>query len=325
MSANATMVRILIVLASVGFCQFSNAQSYPTKPIRFVVPFAPGGATDILARMVAHQLSETLGQQVIVDNRGGAAGRIGTEIVARAIPDGYTIAIGHVGTLAMNPTLFTKLSYDPLKDLTPISLIAMMPNALVVSKSFPATSVKDLVALARAKPNTILYGSGGNGSSNHLGIVYLELLAKIKLTHVSYKGGGPAIVDLIAGNISVMMPGLLPVVSHIKSGRIRLMAVSTRVRLPIFPEVPTIAESGVAGYDYSNWMGVVGPAKMPSAIVKQLNEHLAKATAHSDFKTRLAIEGGEATNSSSAQFRTHIKDEIEHWAPVVKASGARGN
>ncbi|MBI3043337.1 MAG: tripartite tricarboxylate transporter substrate binding protein [Betaproteobacteria bacterium] len=325
MNAIATVVRTLIVLASAGLCLSSNAQPYPTKPIRFVVPFAPGGATDILARMVARRLTDTLGQQVIVDNRGGAAGRIGTEIVARAIPDGYTIAIGHVGTLAMNPTLFTNLSYDPLKDLTPISLIAMMPNALVVSKSLPVTSVKDLIAMARAKPNTILYGSGGNGSSNHLGIVYLELLAKIKLTHVSYKGGGPAIVDLIAGNISVMMPGLLPVAPHIKSGRIRLIAVSTRARLPIFPEVPTIAESGVSGYEYSNWMGVVGPAKIPPAIVRKLNEHLAEATAHPEFKTRLAVEGGDATNSSSAQFRTHIKEEIARWAPVVKASGPRRN
>lgn len=324
MKLATAVVQAVLFLATTGHCSSTGyAQSYPSKPIRFIVPFPPGGTTDILARMVAQKLSGTLGQQVVVDNRGGAGGIIGTELAARAAADGYTIAIGHVGTLAINPTLHSKLPYDPVKDFVPISLLAMMPNALVVPVSFPAKSVKDLIAMARAKPNDVLYGSGGSGSSNHLGIVYLELLASIKLRHVPYKGAAPAIADLIAGNISVMIPGVLPVMPHIKSGRLRLLAVSTRTRLPIFPDAPTIAEAGVPGYEFTNWIGVLGPAAMPREIVSRLNAQIANALSQRDLKERLAAEGGEPSSSAPAEFGAHIKAEIARWAPVIKASRAR--
>ena len=312
-----------LVIAIFALPTGSFAQSYPARPIRLIVPFAPGGATDIVARMLADRLTESFSQQVIVDNRGGAGGAIGTEIAARASPDGYTLGIGHVGTLAMNPTLRPKLPYNPVKDLVPISLIAMMPNALVVSASFQAKSVQDLITMAKARPDTILYGSAGNGSSNHLGIVYLELLTNTKFRHVAYKGGGPATVDLIAGNISVMMPGMPPVIAHIKSNRLRLLAVSSQRRVPIFPKVPTLAEAGVTGYEYTNWMGVFGPTGIPHEIVSRLNAEVVKAAGSAGFVKRLAVEGGISRSSTPAEFGAHIRSEIARWAPIIKASGAQ--
>jgi tripartite-type tricarboxylate transporter receptor subunit TctC len=314
----------MLAIAGAGLCAaHALAQSYPSKPIRLIVPFAPGGTTDILARMVGQKVGLTLGQQVVVDNRAGAGGIIGSEITARAPADGYTIAIGHVGTLAINPALYPKLPYDPPKDFAPIGLIAKMPNVLVVSPALPVKSLKELLAMARARPNDVLYGSAGSGSTTHLGMVYLEMLAKVKLRHVPYKGAGPAIVDLIASSVSVMMPGLLPVMPHIKSGRLRLVAASTRSRLALFPDVPTIAESGVPGYEFTNWVGIVGPAALPRAVATRLNGEIGKALAQPDFKERLALEGGEAAPGSPAEFGALIKAEIARWAPVVKASGAR--
>jgi len=299
------------------------AQSYPARPIRLIVPFAPGGTTDILARMVGQKLAISLGQQVVVDNRSGAGGIIGSELAARAAPDGYTLAIGHLGTLAINVTLQPKLPYDPVRDFAPVTLVAIMPNALVVSNTVAAKSVKDFIALARARPHEVMYGSAGNGSTTHLGMVYLSMLANVKLTHVPYKGAGPAIADLIAGNISAMVPGILPVMGHVKTGKLRLLAVTTLERLAIFPEVPTIAESGVPGYEFTNWIAVVGPAALPRPIVSRLNTEIATALAQPDLKERLALEGGEATASSPAELGARIKAEIARWAPVVRASGAR--
>jgi tripartite-type tricarboxylate transporter receptor subunit TctC len=299
------------------------AQSYPARPIRLIVPFAPGGTTDILARMVGQKLAISLGQQVVVDNRSGAGGIIGSELAARAAPDGYTLAIGHLGTLAINVTLQPKLPYDPVRDFAPVTLVAIMPNALVVSNTVAAKSVKEFIALARARPHEVMYGSAGNGSTTHLGMVYLSMLANVKLTHVPYKGAGPAIADLIAGNISAMVPGILPVMAHVKTGKLRLLAVTTLERLAIFPEVPTIAESGVPGYEFTNWIAVVGPAALPRPIVSRLNTEIATALAQPDLKERLALEGGEATASSPAELGARIKAEIARWAPVVRASGAR--
>jgi tripartite-type tricarboxylate transporter receptor subunit TctC len=312
---------LLAAVAAAGSSAY--AQSYPARPIRLIVPFAPGGTTDILARMIGQKLASSLGQQVVVDNRSGAGGIIGSELAARAAPDGYTLAIGHVGTLAINVSLQPKLPYDPVRDFAPVTLVANMPNALVVSNNVAAKSVKEFIALARSRPEEVMYGSAGNGSTTHLGMVYLSMLAHVKLTHVPYKGAGPAIADLIAGNISAMVPGILPVMTHVKTGKLRLLAVTTHNRLAIFPEIPTIAESGVPGYEFTNWIAVVGPAAMPRPIVSRLNAEIATALAQPDLKERLALEGGEATASSPSELGARIKAEIARWAPVVKASGAR--
>jgi tripartite-type tricarboxylate transporter receptor subunit TctC len=312
---------LLAAVAAAGSSAY--AQSYPARPIRLIVPFAPGGTTDILARMIGQKLASSLGQQVVVDNRSGAGGIIGSELAARAAPDGYTLAIGHVGTLAINVSLQPKLPYDPVRDFAPVTLVAIMPNALVVSNNVAAKSVKEFIALARSRPEEVMYGSAGNGSTTHLGMVYLSMLAHVKLTHVPYKGAGPAIADLIAGNISAMVPGILPVMTHVKTGKLRLLAVTTHNRLAIFPDIPTIAESGVPGYEFTNWIAVVGPAAMPRPIVSRLNAEIATALAQPDLKERLALEGGEATASSPSELGARIKAEIARWAPVVKASGAR--
>jgi tripartite-type tricarboxylate transporter receptor subunit TctC len=299
------------------------AQTYPVKPVRVIVPFSPGGSTDIVPRIIGQKLADILGQQIVIDNRAGAAGVIGTELGVRAAPDGYTLVMGHVGTLAMNPTLYSKLSYDPVKDLAPIAMTAMFPNGLVVHPSFPAKTVKDFLAIARAKAGNVLYGSAGSGSSNHLGVVYLELLANIKLTHVPYKGGSAAIVDLVAGHIAMMMPGLPAVMPHLKSGRLRILGVSTAKRTALLPDVPTIAEAGVPGYDVTTWQGLLAPAGTPRDIVARLNAEIVKVVQLSDVKERLAGEGAEPGRMTPEQFSSHIKSEIARWAPVIKASGAK--
>ena len=322
MKVGVSSALVFAAVAAAG--SSASAQSYPARPIRLIVPFAPGGTTDILARMIGQKLASSLGQQVVVDNRSGAGGIIGSELAARAAPDGYTLAIGHVGTLAINVSLQPKLPYDPVRDFAPVTLVASMPNALVVSNTVAAKSVKDFIALARSRPDEVMYGSAGNGSTTHLGMVYLSMLAHVKLTHVPYKGAGPAIADLIAGNISAMVPGVLPVMTHVKTGRLRLLAVTTFKRLAVFPDVPTIAESGVPGYEFTNWIAVVGPAAMPRSIVSRLNTEIATALSQPDLKERVALEGGEATASSPSELGARIKAEIARWAPVVRASGARG-
>ncbi|MEO8442283.1 MAG: tripartite tricarboxylate transporter substrate binding protein [Betaproteobacteria bacterium] len=301
----------------------AHAQSYPAKPIRFIAPFPPGGSTDFLARIVALKMSESMGQQVVVENRGGAGGTIGVDAAAHAAPDGYTIVMGHIGTFGVNPTLYPKLPYDAIKSFAPITLLAMVPNAMVVHPSLPARSVKEFVALARAKPNQLLYGSGGNGSAAHLAAAYFELLAKIHLTHVPYKGTGPALIDLVAGQTSMMITGMPAVMPHVRSERLRLMAVGSAKRLTGFPDVPTIAEAGVPGYDATQWYGVLAPAGTPRDIVMKLNAEMKKVLARPDVREKLAADGTVPVGNTPEEFGTHIKAEIARWAPVVKASGAK--
>ena len=221
------------------------AQEYPTKPVRLVVPFTPGGTTDILGRLVAQKLSEAFGRQVLVDNRPGAGGTIGSDIVAKSPPDGYTLIMGHIGTFGVNPTLYPKLPYDAVKDFQPITLFAMIPNLMSVNPSLPVKSVKELIALARAKPGALNYGSGGNGSAAHLATEYFKLMTRTDIVHIPYKGTAPALTDLLAGNISMIFTGVPSQLGHIKSGRLRALGVGSARRLPLFPELPTIAESGV--------------------------------------------------------------------------------
>jgi tripartite-type tricarboxylate transporter receptor subunit TctC len=299
------------------------AQEYPVKPIRLVVPFTPGGSTDILARLVAQKLTEAFGKQVIVDNRPGAGGVIGVELVAKAAPDGYTLVMGHIGTFAVNPTLYPKLPYDAVRDFQPITLVAMVPNLLSVHPGLPAKSVQELIALARAKPGSLHFGSGGNGSAAHLAGEYFKLLTKTDLVHVPYKGTAPAVTDLIAGNIAMMITGVPPQLAHVKAGRLRPLAVASAKRLPLFPELPTIAEAGVPGYEATQWYGVLAPAQTPRPIVARLNAEIVKAVRSAEVRERLATEAAEPVGDRPEEFHAFIKKEIARWAPVIRASGAK--
>jgi tripartite-type tricarboxylate transporter receptor subunit TctC len=299
------------------------AQQYPAKPIRFVIPFAPAGANDVIGRMVGTKLGEVLGQPMIMDNRGGAGGSIGVELAAKSPPDGYTLVLGNIATLAVNPTLYTKLPYDPVKDLQPVSLAARSPQVLVVHPSLPVKSVKQLIALARAKPGSLVYASGGNGSGAHLTAEYFKLLTKTQMVHIPYKGLGPAYVDLLAGQIQVIFGGVTGVGPHIKSGRARPLGVTGAARVPAFPDIPTIAEAGVPGYDVTLWYGVLAPTGTPTAIVKRLHAAMATALQSPDLKERLFNSGAEPALSEPEAFRAFIKAEIGRWAPIIRASGAR--
>ena len=299
------------------------AQEYPVKPVRLVVPFTPGGTTDILGRLVAQKLTESLGRQVLVDNRPGAGGTIGVEIVAKSPADGYTLVMGHIGTFGVNPTLYPKLPYDAVKDFQPITLFAMIPNLLSVNPSLPAKSVKDVIALARAKPGVMNYGSGGNGSAAHLATEYFKLLTKTNIVHIPYRGTAPAITDLLAGNISMIITGVPAQLGHIKSGRLRALGVATSKRLPLFPDLPTIAEAGVKGYEATQWYGVLAPANTPKPVVAKLHAAIVKALQGADVKERLASEAGEPVGNSPEEFHAFIQKEIARWAPVIKASGAK--
>jgi tripartite-type tricarboxylate transporter receptor subunit TctC len=313
----------VILTGAGGAANAQTAASFPVKPVKLVVPFAPGGPNDILARIVGQKWNEAWGHPAIIENRGGAGGTIGVELAARAAPDGYTIVMGHIGTFGANPTLYPKLPYDAIKDFAPITLLAMVPNGMVVHPTLPVRSVKDLLAVARAKPGNVLYGSGGSGSAAHLAMVYFELLAKVKLTHIPYKGTGPAIYDLIAGQTSTMITGMAALMPHIKSQKLRIIGVGTAKRLAVLPEVPTISESGVPGYEATQWYGILAPAGTPRDIVMKLNAEMVRALRLPDVRERLAGDGVVPVGNTPEEFGAHIKSEIARWAPVVKASGAK--
>ena len=313
---------IAVALAVAGASHAAVQDNYPTKPVRLVVPFTPGGSTDILARLVAKQITDTFGQQCIIDNRPGAGGTIGMEIAARAAPDGYTLVMGHIGTLAVNPALYPKLTYDPIKDFQPVTLVALIPNMMSVNPKVPAKTVKDIIALAQAKPGALNYGSGGNGSAAHLATEYFKLLTKTDITHIPYKGTAPAITDLLAGNISMVITGVPPQLGQVKAGRLRPIAVATPKRLALFPDVPTIGET-VKGYEATQWYGILAPAAVPKAYITRLNGAIVKALHSAEAKERLAAESAEPVGNTPEEFGRFIKAEIARWAPVVKQSGAK--
>ena len=300
-----------------------GAANYPSKAVRFIAPFPPGGSTDLLARLVALKLSDAWGQQVIVENRGGAGGTIGVELAKNAAPDGYTIVMGHVGTFGFNPTLYPKLPYDAIKDFAPVTVLATVPNGMAVHPSLPVKTSRDFVALAKAKPGELLYASGGSGSASHLAGEYFKLLTKSDMVHVPYKGTGPAMVSMISGETTMTITGMVALMPHVKSNRLKLLGVATMKRLSIMPEIPTINESGVPGYDANQWYGVLTQAAVPRDIVMKLHADIVKVLARTDVKDRLAADGAEAVANTPEQFAAHIKAEIARWAPVVKASGAK--
>lgn len=298
------------------------AQSYPNKPIRLVVPFAPGGSSEIIARAYAKQMSDILGQSMFVENRPGGAGNIAMEGVAKAEPDGYTLILGHVGTLAMNPSLFKKLPYET-RDFVPVSLFAIVANVFVVNPSVPAKDLKEFIALAKEKPGKMYYGSAGNGSAGHLAFEYLKMVAKIDVVHVPYKGTGPQLTDLIGGQTQASNAGLGPFLPHIKAGKLRPIAVGTLKRLAVLPDVGTVVEAGYPGFETSQWYGLIAPAKVPKEAIDKLAAAAAKAAKSKEINDLFVPEGTVAVGDTPAEFGAYINKEAARWSEVVKASGAK--
>jgi len=301
----------------------ASAQAYPNHAIRLVVPFPAGGTTDILARAVAQKLTESLGQSVVVDNRPGAGGNIGADVVAKSQPDGYTLLMGTVGTHAINPSVYAKMPYDHIKDFVPVVLVAGVPNVLVVNPSLPVNSVADLIKLAKAKPGTINFASSGNGTSIHLSGELFKTMAGVDMTHVPYKGSAPALTDLIAGQVQVMFDNLPSSLPQIKAGKLHAIAVTSLQRAPALPDVPTMSESGLPGFEASSWFGVLGPAGTPPAVVAKLNGEVNKWLQTPQAREQLLAQGAQAAGGSPEQFAAFIRAETDKWAKVVKASGAK--
>jgi tripartite-type tricarboxylate transporter receptor subunit TctC len=309
--------------AALAVTRPANAQGYPAHPLRIVVPFTPGGSSDVLARAIGVELGRALGQPVVIDNVPGAGGSLGAERVAKSPPDGYTLLMGHIGTLAINPSLYPKLGYNPVRDFAPVAWVARVPNVLVVNASVPATSLKDLVALAKANPGKLAYGSGGNGSAAHTTMEYFKLQTGTSFLHIPYRGTAPSVTDLLAGQLQVLFTGLPALLPHIKAGKMRALAVSSPRRLALLPDVPTVAESGVpgtAGFEADQWYGLVAPAGTPADIVTLLNKHVNAALGADEVRTRLASEGAEATPATPQAFGQLIAREIPRWARVIKAA-----
>lgn len=315
-----TTIKTLLLLLPLAGVLLAGAQSYPTKPVRLIAPSSPGSGVDIVARIVAQKLSESLGQQVVVDNRAGAGANLGAEIAAKAAPDGYTLFMG-TPAHAINAGLYRRLNYDIVKDFAPISLVTTGQYVLVVNPSLPAKNVKDLIALAKAKPGQLNYASAGSGNATHLAGELFKSLTKVNVVHVPYKGSGPALTDVIAGQVQFMFSNLTAALPHIKSGRLRALAVTGPRRTPTAPDIPTMIESGVPGYTVTSWFGVLAPAGATKEIVNRLNAELAKVMRSPDMKERLAGEGADPTSSSPAEFTAFLKTEIEKWGKVVKEAG----
>jgi tripartite-type tricarboxylate transporter receptor subunit TctC len=313
----------LCAAAVLGSSVAAAAQNYPAKPVRFVVPFAPGGSTDTLARSMGGKLSELLGQQVVIDNRPGANGDIGTSIVARAVPDGYTVVLGYIANFGIGPSLYDKMPYDPVKDFAPITQVAGASNILVIHPSVPAKNLKEFIAYAKANSKKVTFASASVASVGHLTGELLNDLAGIDMVHVPYKGSGQAITDLVGGHIKVMISGMASTLPHVKSGKLRGLATTGARRTPATPDLPTIAESGFPGFEASSWFGVFAPAKTPKPIISRLNQDIIKALQDPAVAKRLADVGFEITTGTPEQFAAYIQAEIKKWAKVVKLSGAK--
>ena len=297
-------------------------QPYPTRPVRLVVPSAPGGGTDITARIMAPKFSEYLGQQVVVENRAGAATMIGGEVVARAAPDGYTLLMG-ISTLAINAAMYRKIAYDALKDFAPISQVVTLSNVLVTHPSLPARNVKELVAFAKSRPGQINFASAGVGTNPHLSMELFLSMSGLKMMHVPYKGSGQGIVDVIAGHVPVMMPAVPTALVYIKNGRLRPLGVSGAKRSQAAPDIPTIAEAGIPGYEATQWFGILAPAGTPRAIVDRWHRETVRALKDPEVRDRLVADGADPVGSTPEEFAAYLRAETVKWAKVVKAIGIR--
>jgi tripartite-type tricarboxylate transporter receptor subunit TctC len=301
------------------------AQPYPAKPIRIIVPFPAGGSADIMARVVGQKITERWGQQVVIDNRSGAGGNIAAELAAKSAPDGYTLFLCTVGTHAIHQTLYGKLPFDPIEDFSAVAYIAGVPNVVVVHPSIPVTSVKELIAFIKARPGQINFGSPGSGSSVHMSGEMLKVMAGLDMTHIPYKGNPQAVTDLVAGQIQLMITNMPPVVPYIQSGRLRALAVTTKTRSLALPDLPTMEEAGLPGYESSAWFGLVSPAAVPRDIVNKLNAEVVRIVGLEDVKRNLASQGAYPLVMTPDEFGAFMKSETAKWAKVVKASGARAD
>lgn len=312
----------LVASLSFGVAQ-AIAQTYPSKPVRIVVPFPAGGTPDILGRILTQRLTTALGQTVLIDNRGGAAGNIGVEAVARSAPDGYTLILGHSGTFAVNPSLYSKLPFNTVKDFAPVTLIAMVPNLLVVHPSLPVHSVKELVALAKARPGELNYGSAGVGSVPYMAVEYFKQLTNTNIVAIQYRGVGPILADLVGGQISLSFAGVTAFLPHVQAKQLRALAVGTKERISLLPEVPTVAEAGIPKYEQTVWYGVLSPAGTPRDIVMKLHDEIVKALQRPDMVGQFASQGATPKTNSPEDFGEFIKTETTRWAGVIKASGGK--
>ncbi|MBI3044346.1 MAG: tripartite tricarboxylate transporter substrate binding protein [Betaproteobacteria bacterium] len=319
---HASLTRALASVALLASGSLAMAQAYPAGPVRVIVPFPPGGGVDGMARILTQKLADSLGKNLPIENRSGANGNIGTGLAAKAPKDGHTLLFTGAGFVT-NPSLYARTGYDPVKDFDPVSLVSLAPNVLVVHPSLPVKSVKDLIALAKARPGQVLFAGSGSGSTPHLAGELFNTLAKVRMVHVPYRGSGPAIVGLLSGEASIMFLPATNAVNLAKSGRVRAVAVTTRERVPAMPELPTVAESGLTGYESNQWYGVLAPAGTPADVLSALNTHIVKVMQAPEMKQRLARDGLIAVGSTREQFASHIEVEITKWARVIKASGAR--
>ncbi|HEY9447203.1 MAG TPA: tripartite tricarboxylate transporter substrate binding protein [Burkholderiales bacterium] len=311
----------LLMLVAGTAC--AAADGYPDKPIRLIVPVPAGGTPDVVARMVTPGLSSALGQQFVVDNRGGAGGLIGAELAARATPDGYTLLLSSPGPLTILPHLQKKIAYDPLRDFVPIGLISVGPFLLITHPSVPAKSVKELIALAKAEPGKLNYASAGNGAANHLAMELFKTMAGVDITHVPYKGAPQAVTDVLAGHMNMMFNSIAPVIQHIRAGRVRVLGIGSAKRSPQLPDVPTIGEAGVPGYEAVSWFGLLAPANTPKPIVTQLNRVLAQVVHKPETRVQFEAQGADPVGSSPEEFAALIRRESARYAKVVKSSGAK--
>jgi tripartite-type tricarboxylate transporter receptor subunit TctC len=314
------MIRIFLLIAGLGIAAAGHAQKYPERPIRLIVPFAAGGTSDLMGRVIGGKLGEALGQTVVVDNRGGAGGTLGAALAAQALADGYTLLVPHVG-LAINETLYAKRQYNAVKDLAPISKLGVTPNAVVVNNALPVNSVQDLIALAKKRPGKLNYGSAGVGSAAHLAMALLENAAGVKFNHIPYKGGGPSLIATVAGEVDFSIPAYPTSVPHVKAGRLRILAVTGSKRESTVPDVPTVAESGLPGYEFEIWFGLFAPSGTPKAIITRLNQEIVKALAMPDMREKLAQTGVDAESSTPAQLGQLLRSDVAKWAKIIKAAG----
>jgi tripartite-type tricarboxylate transporter receptor subunit TctC len=318
-----TRLFLLALAALLSFTAY--AQGYPTKPIRLVVPFAPGGTSSIVARSVGAEMEKGLGHPIVIDNRPGGGGNIAMQEVARAEPDGYTMIIGHLGTLAVNPFMFEKLPFDTNRDFAAVSLLAKVPNIFVVHADVPAKDLREFVALVKKQPGKLYYGSAGNGSAGHLAIEYLKLVAGIDIVHVPYKGTGPNLIDLLAARTQATSAGTPPLMPHVKAGKLRVIAVGSPKRLPTLPEVATVAEQGYPGFETTQWYGLNAPAKTPAAIIKRLADEAIKAAKHPSVAERFAVDDAEGIGSTPQEYADFIAKEQARWGEVVRKANIKAN